>query len=89
MLAGCLCDPPGVQLNKYGDECSVGGESSIEVASMRGSSALEGFHAHQKQWLGPFATHAVEAGTALLRDGTARWNRSRQQGNDIVVMKHT
>ena len=89
VLAGCLCDPPGVQLNKYGDEYYVGGEAFKEVASMRGSSALEGFHAHQKQWLGPFATHAVEAGAALLRDGTARWNCSRQRGDDTMVMKHT
>jgi hypothetical protein len=78
LLDGCLCDPPGVQLNKYGERLSIGGEEFREIASKRGTSALEGFHLHQKQWLGPLATHSVVAGTALLRDGALRWNRKRQ-----------
>jgi len=45
---------------------------------MRGASALEGFHTHQKQWLGPLAHHSAEAGTALLADGALRWNRRRR-----------
>ena len=89
VLAGCLCDPPVIQLNKYGDAWSVGGESFKEVTSTRGSSALEGFHAHQKQWLGPFATHGAEAGTALLRDGTARWNRNRRGSVDAAARMPT
>ena len=75
--AGCLCDPSGIDLNRYGKTMSIGGEDFQTVASMRGSSSLEGFHSHQKEWLGHRATHSVEAGEALLRDGAVRWNRRR------------
>lgn len=85
VLAGCLCDPPDVQLNWYGDTWSVGGAEFGEVTSKRGSSALEGFHTHQKQWLGPLATHGIEAGTSLLRDGQLRWNRDRQRDSGIPL----
>ena len=84
VLAGCLCDPPGVQLNWHGDAWSMGGEEFREATSKRGSSALEGFHIHQKFWLGPLANHGVEAGTALLRDGALRWNRNRQSDVDAA-----
>ena len=77
VAAGCLCDPPGIDLNSYGATMSVGGDDFQSVASMRGSSALEGFHSHQKGWLGQRAIHSVEAGEALLRDGAVRWNRRR------------
>ena len=79
VLAGCLCDPPGGPLNTFGVAAlPIGGELFREVHSLRGSSALECFHTHQKQWLGPLAHHGSEAGTALLRDGAVRWNRNRQ-----------
>jgi hypothetical protein len=77
VAAGCLCDPPDMELNRYGATMSVGGSDFQTVASMRGSSSLEGFHAHQKEWLGHRAIHSVEAGEALLRDGAVRWNRRR------------
>ena len=56
---------------------SIGGEDFQTVASMRGSSSLEGFHSHQKEWLGHRAIHSVETGETLLRDGAVRWNRRR------------
>ena len=80
VAAGCLCDPPGVKLSMpKGPAESIGGEDFLAVRSRRGSSALEGFHAHQKQWLGTFATHSLEASTLLLTDGAANWNRKRRR----------
>ena len=84
VAAGCLCDPPGIDLNSYGATMSVGGDDFQSVASMRGSSALEGFHSHQKGWLGQRAIHSVEAGEALLRDGAVRWNRKRSSDSSPV-----
>ena len=83
VAAGCLCDPPNIELNRYGRVVSIGGENFSMVTSSRGSSPLEGFHAHQKRWLGHMATHAVEAGEALLRDGALRWNKNR--GCDAIL----
>lgn len=89
VLAGCLCDPLGVQLNTYGVEESVGGGLFRAINSMRGSSALEGFHTHQKQWLGLLANHGNEAGAALLRDGAVRWNRNRRSSvNPVSLDSH-
>ena len=77
--AGCLCDPPGITRNLLGEATVIGGEEFRPILrTMRGSSALEGFHAHQKQWLGPLGRHAAEAGRALLADGALRWNRRRR-----------
>ena len=45
----------------------------------RGASALEGFHAHQKSWLGKHSTHTCMHGLALVADGTVRWNASREK----------
>jgi len=73
--AGCLCDPPGVQLNVFGQEQTVDGVRLQIVTKSRGVSALEGFHTHQKNWLGNLARHASDAGEALLTDGALRWNR--------------
>jgi len=77
--AGCISDPPGVELNVLHEQSSVliGGERFRSVRTMRGASALEGFHAHQKQWLGHLAHHARDAGSALLADGSLRWNRKQ------------
>ena len=80
VAAGCLCDPPGIDFNWYGKVVSVGGEQFWTVTSSRGISPLEGFHAHQKEWLGHRATHATDVGEALLRDGAVRWNRKRRGG---------
>ena len=77
--AGCLCDPNGLALNVAGDFTTIGGEQFHTVQTLRGASALEGFHTHQKQWLGPLARHATDAGSALLADGTLRWNRKRRR----------
>ena len=79
VLSGCLCDPDNVVMNVLGDSVTIGGESFNIVKSRRGASALEGFHTHQKQWLGSLATHAADAGAALLADGAVRWNRKRQR----------
>ena len=56
----------------------VGTEVFTGARSGRGSSCLEGFHAHQKQWLGTFGHHAVDVGEALLAEGAVRWNRKRR-----------
>ncbi len=79
VAAGCLCDPPGVQLHEYGEGVVIGGERFKLIRSIRGASALEGFHSHQKQWLGSLARHAADAGVALLADGAVRWNRKRRR----------
>ena len=80
--AGCLCDPPGVQLHEYGESTRIGGELFKAIRTIRGASALEGFHSHQKQWLGCLARHAADAGAALLADGALRWNRKRRRQDD-------
>ncbi len=76
VLKGCLCDPPGVNVNgRSGTAVTIGGERFEVIRVLRGTSPSEGFHTHQKQWLGTFGTHAPEAGRALLSDGAVRWNR--------------
>ena len=75
---GCLCDPDGMRLHTLGASVQIGGESFSCIRTLRGSSALEGFHTHQKHWLGPLARHAADAGSAILADGTLRWNRRRR-----------
>jgi hypothetical protein len=80
LQAGCLCDPPDIQMHAFDGKSPliIGGEEFRQVRSLRGSSALEGFHTHQKHWLGPLAHHANDAGKALLDDGQLRWNRKRR-----------
>ena len=72
---GCLCDPSGVALNSCRETETAGDYRQAGVRNARGSSALEGFHTHQKGWLGPLSTHSADAGMALLADGAQRWNR--------------
>jgi hypothetical protein len=80
VLSGCLCDPRGVEMNVLGESVTIGGESFHMIRAVRrGASALEGFHTHQKQWLGCLARHAADAGAALLADGALRWNRKRRR----------
>jgi hypothetical protein len=78
--AGCLCDPPGMNMNIIDEQhnVSIGGEIFRPIKSLRGASGLEGFHCHQKQWLGMFAHHSTDAGLALISEGTLRWNRKRK-----------
>ena len=79
VLKDCLCDPCGCPIHKFAEEAvTIDGEDFQRLRVLRGTSPLEGFHAHQKQWLGTFARHAEEAGQALLNDGAARWNRKRR-----------
>ena len=81
---GCLCDPKNVSLHQAtGKQSLFGGEAFPILRSRRGSSALEGFHVHQKQWLGALATHGREAGSLLLEDGVTRWNRKRHREEAI------
>ena len=75
IATGCLCDPINVSLNSCGDVDPAGESREGGVRNSRGSSALEGFHTHQKGWLGSLAKHSAEAGAALLADGAQRWNR--------------
>ena len=75
IATGCLCDPDSVNLNACGDVESAGDNHQGGVRNSRGSSALEGFHTHQKGWLGTLAKHSSDAGAALLADGAQRWNR--------------
>jgi len=79
VLSGCLCDPPHMDMNVYGAGVTIGGECFKQIRTLRGASALEGFHNHQKQWLGCLARHAADAGAALLADGALRWNRKRRR----------
>ena len=72
---GCLCDPDGVNLNSCGERDAARNIRQGSVRNARGSSALEGFHTHQKAWLGPLSKHSEDAGAALLADGAQRWNR--------------
>ena len=82
---GCLCDPPNVNLHMHVDNAplEIGGETFRRVISLRGTSRLEGYHGHQKLWLGTFGIHGREAGEALLTDGRLRWNRER--GNEAAA----
>ena len=77
--AGCLCDPPGLNMNVADEEkvAIIGGDIFKPIKTLRGASALEGFHSHQKQWLGMLAHHSMDAGLALIAEGTLRWNRKR------------
>jgi len=78
VLKDCLCDPPDCPIHAFTQAgATIGGEEFRRVRILRGTSPLEGFHAHQKQWLGTFARHTEEAGFALLSDGAARWNQKR------------
>ena len=72
---GCLCDPDCVSLNSCGEVDAARDIRQGCVRNARGSSALEGFHTHQKAWLGPLSKHSEDAGVALLADGAQRWNR--------------
>ena len=65
-------------MNVFGESVMIGGERFQVVRTLRGASALEGFHTHQKRWLGCLARHAADAGAALLADGAVRWNRKRR-----------
>ena len=78
VCAGCLCDPYGVSMNVFGASVAIGGDKFRIVQTIRGASALEGFHTHQKNWLGSLAHHGPDAGGALLADGALRWNRRRR-----------
>ena len=75
VIEGCLCDPRDVELNSFHEEKVVDGVRLPTVSKARGASALEGFHTHQKAWLGPHARHAGDVGEALLADGALRWNQ--------------
>jgi len=79
ILRGCVCDPPGIDLNIYDETMAlqIGGETFHPVRKLRGTSSLEGYHSHQKRWLGPRGTHTPDVGMALLTDGNLRWNRQR------------
>ena len=77
VLRGCLCDPPDVSMHLCTDDVTIGGECFHSATSLRGTSPVEGLHAHQKQWLGTFAHHAPDVGEALLKDGACAWNRAK------------
>ena len=57
----------------------IGGALFRPVRTLRGASKIEGFHAHQKQWLGAFAHHGYDGGHALLEEGALRWNRVKRR----------
>ena len=85
VLRGCLCDPPGININCYDGEgpLQIGDETFCRVRKLRGTSSLEGYHGHQKRWLGPLGTHSQEVGIALLADGNVRWNRQRRKPQQV------
>jgi hypothetical protein len=85
---GCLCDPPDLKLHEIrGPGVEIGSELFFPVRTLRGASALEGFHTHQKAWLGPLAHHSRKSGEALLVEGAVRWNRKRHlaAGQDTAL----
>ena len=77
ILKGCLSDPLDIKLNVGGPAIMIGGMRFASIKSLRGTSPVEGLHAHQKQWLGMFGQHDCEVGNALLKDGAWRWNRTK------------
>ena len=83
ILRGCVCDPPGINLNipDATEPLQIGGETYYRIRKLRGTSSLEGYHSHQKRWLGPLGRHAPDAAMALLSDGNLRWNRNRSNEN--------
>ena len=75
----CVSEPTKIEtLAAMKSTVCIGGEMFDITRSRRGSSSLEGFHAHQKQWFGVFAHHSKAAGEALLAEGATRWNRKRR-----------
>jgi len=78
VLRGCLQDPPGMNMHLATRIVTVGGECFHCLTSLRGTSPVEGLHAHQKQWLGAFAHHGSDVGEALLKDGACSWNRAKR-----------
>ena len=79
---GCLSDPLDVRLNCGGPAVMIGGMRFASIKSLRGTSPVEGLHAHQKQWLGMFGQHDCEVGAALLKDGAWRWNRAKSNARE-------
>ena len=78
VLKGCLCDPTNMKVQVFeGRAQRIGGKDFHPLRTLRGTSALEGFHAHQQQWFGAFSQHGADASQALLEDGTLRWNNKR------------
>ena len=77
ILKGCLSDPLDINLNFGGPAEVIGGMRFASIKSLRGTSPVEGLHAHQKQWLGMFGQHDCKVGAALLKDGAWRWNRAK------------
>lgn len=75
VLNGCLCDPSHLRMQVFdGHTQRIGGEDFRRLRTLRGTSPLEGFHAHQQQWFGAFSQHGAQSSQALLDDGTFRWN---------------
>ena len=89
ILKGCLGDPPGIALNIKENTTNIGGTQFHSIRSLRGTSPVEGLHAHQKQWLGAFARHERCVGEALLKDGAWHWNRSKNgtQGMQVPLQQ--
>ena len=83
VLNGCLQDPPAMNMYVRDHEITIGGEKFHALRSLRGTSHVEGLHAHQKQWLGIFAHHTTEVGEALLKDGACRWNRDKLKRTSV------
>ena len=89
ILKGCLCDPVDVNIHAIEGKRRIGNNVFHQIRTLRGSSALERFHAHQKRWLGPLAIHGEEIGMALLNDGVMRWNRKRQCNFSVPTLNST
>ena len=65
-------------------EVEIAGERFQPINTVRGVSSLEGFHHHQKEWLGVGSAHAKEAGLALVGEGVMRWNRKRNNEAHVL-----
>ena len=84
VMKGCLSDPTNMKVAEAGHMVTIGGDCFRVFQSLRGTSPVEGLHAHQKQWLGTFAQHTVDVGEALLRDGAERWNLAKSERTPSV-----
>jgi len=81
---GCVCDPDGIDMYCCDESkpLQLGEHTFYRLRVLRGTSPLENFHCHQKQWLGQFGMHSQDAGMAQIQDGTVRWNRRRAKKSE-------
>ena len=73
---GCIQDPEGVQLYTQTGTSKKGGVELKIFRCARGSTSLESFHVHLKNFI-PGTTASDQNFQAFLREGIVRWNDDR------------